>query len=307
VNRATAECLPSIAAGECASGHHRRVIDYFDQTHNDYRRLWGIDRHAGMHCGYRDALHRSHDAAVENMNRVLARRAAIAGGERVLDAGCGIGGSAVWLARNVGARVTGINLNPRQVLLAKALAARHGVEGRVRFFVADFASTGLPDESFDVVWALESFCYAEDKLAVLIEAARLLRPGGRLILADGFLAKQRLCDDEARIVEHWRTGWAIPHVVGVEAMRTWLAEAGFGSIDFHDATDHVRASSLRIYRTTLALGPWAWLLYALGLRSEVQTRGLASGYYQYQALRRGLGLYGIFCAEKQSDVPAKTA
>jgi ubiquinone/menaquinone biosynthesis C-methylase UbiE len=283
------------------------VIEYFDQTQNDYRLLWGSDRHGGLHCGYFDERHRRHDAAVENMNRVLARRAGISAGQHVLDAGCGIGGSAVWLARHAGARVTGVNLNPRQVMQAKELAARRGVLDLVRFFVADFACTGLPDESFDVVWALESFCYADDKQAVLAEAFRVLRPGGRLILADGFLTRPHLTASEARIVERWSSGWAIPNVIDVETLERRLSGAGFGSIRLEDATLHVRPSSLRIYRVTLAAWPLGWLLYALGLRTAVQTRGLASGYYQYQALRRGLGIYGIVCAEKAHDVPAAKA
>jgi tocopherol O-methyltransferase len=78
--------------------HNQQVSEYFDQTHDDYRRLWGIDRHLGLHCGFFDKAHNRHDAAVTNMNRVLAEAVGISPGDRVLDAGCGIGGSAIWLA-----------------------------------------------------------------------------------------------------------------------------------------------------------------------------------------------------------------
>src|SRR5437868_2938758 len=89
------EDLPDLTAQQ------RHVVDYFTQTQNDYRRLWGVHRHLGLHCGFHDDLHRRHDDAVTNMNRVLASLASIGLQDRVLDAGCGIGGSAIWLAKNI--------------------------------------------------------------------------------------------------------------------------------------------------------------------------------------------------------------
>jgi cyclopropane fatty-acyl-phospholipid synthase-like methyltransferase len=280
------------------SAHHRHVIDYFDQTHDDYRFLWGIDRHFGLHCGFFDEECRRHDDAVLHMNHVLARTASISPGARVLDAGCGIGGSAVWLAENVGALVVGVNINAKQVDHARRLARRRRLEDRVEFHVADFCATHLAGESFDVVWALESACYAEDKHAFLAEARRLLKPGGRLVVADGFLTREDLTEDELRIVTRWRCGWAIPGVASVGQFARWLRETGFHTVRFRDVTRHMVPSSWRIYLATLLFYPLGLVLHWAGLRTELQTRGIASGYYQYYALRRGLGIYGIFLAEK---------
>jgi cyclopropane fatty-acyl-phospholipid synthase-like methyltransferase len=276
----------------------QHVIDYFDQTHDDYRRLWGIDRHLGLHCGFFDERRRGHDDAVLHMNRVLATLAGIGAGDRVLDAGCGIGGSAMWLAEHLGARAVGVNINAKQVARAQQLSRERRLDDCVHFHVADFCATGLEAESFDVVWALESACYAEDKQALLAEAYRLLKPGGRLIIADGFLTREDLDADEARLVERWQRGWAIPGVVSVDRFGRWLDEAGFRERSFRDITAHVVPSSRRIYLASLAFYPLGVLLYWLGLRTAVQTRGIASGYYQYQARRRGIGVYGIFLAEK---------
>jgi len=140
--------------------YQQHVINYFDHPHNDYRLLWGIDRHFGLHCGFFDEHCRRHDDAVLHMNRVLATIADIISGERVLDAGCGIGGSAIWLAENLGASVVGINISAKQVEEARRLARCRRLEDRVQFRVADFCATELASESFDVVWALESACYA---------------------------------------------------------------------------------------------------------------------------------------------------
>jgi cyclopropane fatty-acyl-phospholipid synthase-like methyltransferase len=280
------------------TAHQQLVVEYFDQTHNDYRFLWGIDRHLGLHCGFFDRQHRRHDDAVVHMNRVLSGMAGISVGVRILDAGCGIGGSAFWLAENLGATVVGVNINTKQVELARQLARNRRLKDRVEFHVADYCETGLAGGSFDVVWALESMCYAEDKRAFIAEAFRLLKPGGRLIVADGFLSQEALADDDRRIVERWQRGWAIPGVATIGQFERWICEAGFSQHSFENITQHVVPSSRRIYLASLAFYPLGHLLHWLGLRTNIQTRGIASGYYQYLARRRGLGVYAIFLAEK---------
>ena len=174
------------------STQQQLVINYFDQTHNDYRLLWGIDRHLGLHCGFFDQHRRGHDDAIRHMNQVLATVATLSPGERVLDAGCGIGGSAIWLAENVDVSVVGVNINAKQIERGCRLVSERVLQQRIQLQVADYCATDFANESFDVVWALESVCYAEDKQAFLSEAYRLLRPGGRLVIADGFLTREDL-------------------------------------------------------------------------------------------------------------------
>jgi SAM-dependent methyltransferase len=139
---------------------------------------------AAIHLGFWDGGTRDHREAAINANRVLASKVALRPGERVLDAGCGAGGSAVWLARELGARAVGVNLSPSQIHRARRLAHAQGVSDRVSFERQDFAATTFPDESFDVVWAQESICHVEDKEPFLLEAVRLLKPGGRIVVAD---------------------------------------------------------------------------------------------------------------------------
>jgi ubiquinone/menaquinone biosynthesis C-methylase UbiE len=105
----------------------------------------------------------------------------------VLDLGCGTGLAARAIARRAGfaGRVTGIDLSPQLVQAAQRLAAEEGVAARVAFRAGDTRRLGLPHASFDAVVAHTLLSHVEDPLAVVREAAQLLKPGGMLGIFDG--------------------------------------------------------------------------------------------------------------------------
>ena len=84
------------------------IIDYYDRSWFDYSVVWLNKKNLAVHFGFYDENHTSHNAALENLNRVLAKAAEVKAGEYVLDAGCGVAGSAIWLAENNQAHVVGI-------------------------------------------------------------------------------------------------------------------------------------------------------------------------------------------------------
>ena len=102
-------------------------------------------------------------------------------GSRVLDVGCGIGGSARILARDYGLNVLGISISPAQVERATQLTPS-GLT--CRFQVMDALDLQLPDQSFDAVWSVEAGPHMPDKQRYADELLRVLRPGGLLAVAD---------------------------------------------------------------------------------------------------------------------------
>lgn len=152
---------------------------YYDQTWFDYRWLWLDSSNRAIHFGYWDETTHSHADSLVVMNRVMAERVGLREGESVLDAGCGVGGAAIWLAENYRARVQGVTLVPSQVERAKRYAREGGVEHLAEFSVQDYRRTNFPDSSFDVVWSQESVCHLPVKDEFISEAFRLLKPGGR--------------------------------------------------------------------------------------------------------------------------------
>ena len=139
-----------------------------------------------MHYGYWDKDTRNLRQSLTNMNVKLAELTGISKDDFVLDAGCGVGGSSIFLAKNFGCKVIGITLSSKQVEAAKMNALNNGISGKATFEINNYSSTNYPDEIFDVVWAIESVCHAAEKADFLREAHRILKKGGRLIMADFF-------------------------------------------------------------------------------------------------------------------------
>lgn len=276
----------------------KKVIDYYKQCHSDYKNLWRIDKNYSLHYGFYDSKHTTHGETVVNMNRVLAKIAKIKPEDKILDAGCGIGGSAIWLAKHFGARVTGINISRMQLKIAKNLAKENKVDNLVQFDIRDFNNTKFPKNSFDVVWGLESICHAENKKKFLREAIRVLKAGGRIIIADGFLKNKELAENEGKIYNRWRDGWAVPNLSTVGEFHKYLKELKFQKIKFKDITKNVMPSSIRLYRASIIAYPIGKLLEWLGFRTKVQTKNIVSAYYQHKIVKRKIGVHGIFYAEK---------
>lgn len=273
-----------------------QVQAYYDQTWLDYRFLWMNGRNRAIHFGYWDAATRTHAQSLLDANRVLAEAIGIQRGMRVLDAGCGVGGSGIWLARQYGVAVVGITPVPSQVERAIRYARQQGVKGRVTFQVQDYAATTFSPRSFDAVWAQESVCHAPDKAAFLAEARRLLRPGGRLGVAEYFRAARPLASAGERLLHSWLSGWAIPDLATVPEFHAWAAEAGFADIHYQDVTPRMTPSLRHLYRLSLLCWPLAVLLRSLRLRSATQHGNIRGARDQYRALRQGLWRYGIVTA-----------
>ncbi len=275
------------------------IIAYYDRCEVDYRLLWHLDTQMAMHYGLWHPGVRSLRGALRRQNEYLASLAEIRSGERVLDAGCGVGGGAIYLARETGARVTGITLSERQVARCKANAERSGVGDRTQFLARDFTATNFPDASFDVVWAVESVCHATDKAAFLREAHRLLTPGGRLVLADFFRENVEAGSRDERLLQNWAQGWAVPDFARIEDFTQAATEAGFASIVAEDATRYVARTSRRLYLYSFPARIITRIFQALRLRDAVMTRNVHAARSQYLSLQRKLWTYRIVTAGKE--------
>jgi cyclopropane fatty-acyl-phospholipid synthase-like methyltransferase len=274
------------------------IIRYYDECYWDYRTSWLSGTNLAIHYGYWDTETRNHGQALLNMNRLLAETAGIRPGMRVLDAGCGIGGSAIWLAENRGVRVTGITLSELQVSQARRNAANRGVTETAEFKAADFCATPFADESFDVVWGIESICHALDKGQFAREAYRLLRKGGRLVCSDGYALRREFAVDEWETIRTCLNGWQIPNLATPDEFRSYLEQSGFQEIRYADITANILPSSKRLYRTAQLTYPMQKIMGWLKMRTPAQTGNFYTALNQYRIFSKGLACYGVFCAVK---------
>lgn len=278
--------------------NNENVRRYYQDTYLDYFFLLRLWRHRGMHYGFYDDHHKKLEDAILNTNRVLAEKAEIHKGTRVLDSGCGIGGSSIWLAKNIGAEVVGITIVESQCKKAKELAKKHGVEDKTQFFVRDFRDTKFPDSTFDVVWAIESVCHAEDKREFITEAYRVLQPGGRFIIADGFQKKDALTPAEQNIMKKWLENWAVPNLAITKHFITSMQTIGFKKVEYENANQNITPFSRWLYRMAIMVYPMAKMLEWLQIRSKTETGNVVGAFWQYRCLKRGLWEYLIFRGEK---------
>lgn len=238
---------------------------YYTEAGPDYA-AWSPN--FNMHFGYfRRGLNPFLlEPMLEEMNREirlrlhLDRNASNPGPVRILDMGCGVSATLRSLARQVpGAELTGITLVPWQIERGKELNLASSDTSHIQLVLADYEHTPFPTASFDAAYAIESCCYAHaaNKSAFLSEAHRLLSPGGRLAVADGFLLRPpashglqraiytRLCDC-----------WAIETLGEVGPFTEELKRLGFVDVQVEDLQYRVAPSVFHV--------PWVTLKFLLG-------------------------------------------
>ncbi len=275
------------------------VVDYYENTRFDYRVAWLSRNNPAIHFGYYDEKARFHQEALLRLNEVMADLADIRPGERVLDAGCGLGASSLWLAAERGARVDGITPVPGQVREARKRAAEAGLGERVQFDMADYHQTPFPEHSFDVVWACESLCHSPRKSDFYQEAFRLLKPEGRLVIAE-YMRKARPLDKlQEELLSQWLKGWAIPDIDTAEEHRNNAQNAGFEAIDIRDITAHTRISHRNLHKQARRWWRVGQVLRLLGIRNRIQHHNHLGALRQFEALEAGGWFYGLVKAVKQ--------
>jgi tocopherol O-methyltransferase len=158
-----------------------KVQRHYDIVSPYYRALWGEH----LHHGYWIRGDESKEQAQAQLIEHMARAAGIERGARLLDIGCGFGGSSLYLAREYDVEATGITISSVQVEMAAAAAAKEG-HLRARFLLMDAQAMTFPPSSFEVVWSLESISHYERKKEFFASAARLLRPRGTFAVIDWF-------------------------------------------------------------------------------------------------------------------------
>lgn len=149
---------------------------------------WGEHIHLGYYSKeekYRyKALNEAQYAFIDEMMKFGGIDPKVDSNAKVLDVGCGFGGTSRYLARALGpnAEVTAITLSPKQVERASELAIEQNTPN-TKFMVEDALAMSFPDNTFDIVWACESGEHMPDKQKYIEQMMRVLKPGGKFVMA----------------------------------------------------------------------------------------------------------------------------
>lgn len=162
------------------------IAEFYDESSGLWEEIWGDH----MHHGYYDADSSvsvsppDHQAAQIRMieEALLFAGVSVAPPKRVVDVGCGIGGSSRYLANKYGAECVGITLSPVQAQRANSLAAAQGLADKVSFQVADALNQPFPDAQFNLIWSMESGEHMPDKAKFVNELVRVAAPGATIII-----------------------------------------------------------------------------------------------------------------------------
>jgi len=280
------------------------VAEAYDRWTNDalLERLWGDHVHLG-HYGTPPKSRDFRQAKVDFVHELVhwSGLDQLPPGSTVLDVGCGIGGSARILARDYGLDVLGISISEAQIARARALTPT-SLASRCRFAVMDALDLDLTDCSFAAVWSVEASPHMPDKQRYADELLRVLRPGGRLAVADWNRrdpAVGPLTPLETWVMRQLLEQWAHPEFASIPSLSANLRNSAWNgglvveSADWTVATvPSWRDSILEGVRrpiTVLSLGPGAVLQ---GLR-ETPTLLLMDW-----AFRHGLMQFGVFRGRK---------
>ncbi|MCU0541343.1 MAG: methyltransferase domain-containing protein [Oscillatoriaceae cyanobacterium Prado104] len=312
---------------------YQQIQQFYDASSGLWEQVWGEHMHHGYYGPNGNLKKDRRQAQIDLIEEMLAwaglpSEKGFSAPYRILDVGCGIGGSTLYLTEKFGSilgnnlsdervdrdstrsggrsnqtgdRVesVGITLSPVQANRATERAKIAGMASNVNFLVADALNLPFADESFDLVWSLESGEHMPDKIKFLQECCRVLKPGGTLILATwchrplGLEAGELTDEERKELAEIYRV-YALPYVISLPEYADIARSLPFATVRTADWSKAVAPFWDVVIDS--ALNPSAiwglltsgWTTVQAALSLGLMSRGYASGLIRF----------GLICAVK---------
>jgi len=279
---------------------YQRIQQFYDASSALWEQVWGEHMHHGYYGADGTEKKDRRQAQIDLIEEILQWaqvEVGLTSPENILDVGCGIGGSTLYLADKYSARATGITLSPVQAARATARAEAAGLSNRTEFLVANAQNMPFADHTFDLVWSLESGEHMPDKTQFMQECYRVLKPGGTLIMVTWChrpTDEAPLTADEVKHLQDIYQVYCLPYVISLpeyEAIARALRLQNIRTADWSDAV----APFWNVVIDS-AVNPQA--IFGL-LRSGWSTiRGALSLGLMSRGYQRGLIRFGLLCGNK---------
>jgi len=267
------------------------IATFWNKTSDAWRAIWGPHLHHGY---YETNKKLSPLEAQEILIEKLAGMLNIQQYDKILDAGCGMGGSSIYLAKKYQAAITGITLSHRQAEIAAKQAEQENVKSVV-FKIEDALSlASLENNSFDIVWSLESCEQFYDKELFFKQAFRVLKPGGKFMLATWCSDRDEYQDDLAEKYQKLCLAFDLPYMPSIQHYRSLFEKQNFKLAESADWAPQVGKSwdvgmsLLNAYSFLRLIKMAGW--YSFRAASQIK---LMQDGFRNETIR-----YGVFVATK---------
>ena len=277
---------------------NQRIQEFYDASSGLWEKVWGEHMHHGYYGSEGNIKKERRQAQIDLIEEVL-KWSEIQQAEKILDVGCGIGGSSLYLAQKYNATATGITLSPVQAARAKERSAIAQMSEKTDFLVADALQMPFADNSFDLVWSMESGEHMADKEQFLRECYRVLKPGGTFLMATWChrpikSPNQPLTPDELHHLAEIYRVYCLPFVISLpeyEAIAKNLSFQNIRTADWSKAVapfwDFVIDSAFNLEVIIgLLFSGWSTIQGAMSL--GLMQRGYESGLIRF----------GLLCGQK---------
>lgn len=219
--------------------------------------------------------------------------------DRILDAGCGVGGSARYLSKKFDAEVLGCTLSPVQVARGQLYNNAAGLENRIQLIHKDMMNLNEQEGSFNLIWSMESAEHIQNKKELFNIFYDRLQPGGHLIMATWCHRQEppQLSDKEKALLNKIGALYHLPPMTSISNLAEMSKKAGFQSIKTDDWSASVAPFWGKVIGTALTpRGLWGLMQSGLGT-----AKGAWAMRYMKKGYELGLIRFGVLHAIKPAD------
>lgn len=267
-----------------------KIKKFWNKLSLPWHSIWGNH----IHHGYYQDADITPQRAQEILLEKLLEHCPIKSQADLLDVGCGLGGTSIYLATRFKIHVTGISISDKQIEIAQSSAAQKNVQN-VTFHVEDaLAMQSFHKHQFDVIWSLESCEQFFNKKIFLSHVNRLLKPGGKFLLATWCASADEYQDIAAKRYYKLCKAFDLPYMPTIDYYQRLLQEENFQILQSLDWTQQV-AKSWQDGIAHVKRYNWLQMLKLGGIRGWrfVQQLKLMRQAFRYNEIK-----YGVFIAQK---------
>jgi tocopherol O-methyltransferase len=278
---------------------YQQIQQFYDASSSLWEEVWGEHMHHGYYGPEGNLSKERRQAQIDLIEEFLRWGMGFSEPSqfsKILDVGCGIGGSTLYLAEKFQAEATGITLSPVQANRATERAQNAQLGQQVNFLVANALEMPFEDDSFDLLWSLESGEHMPNKQQFLRECYRVLKPGGLFLMATWCHrpvspTAPELTDDERKHLAEIYRVYALPYVISLPEYEAMAVKVGFDNIHTADWSKAVAPfwniviDSAFDLKSILGLLSSGWTTIQAALSLGLMSQGYERGLIKFGLLR----------------------